>query len=231
MKIVIYTTLCGSYDTLQQPLNIKDNYNYICYSNDIQKNEIGVWQIRKIPYQTEDKPRLSRYPKMHPHILLEEYDYSVYMDANMQIINESFYKLIKDKIAVGTKLAGVRHSFRDCVYDEGYVVFTYRLEKNMLMLVRQMRFLKKKGLLAISVCTRQISFSATTMIQQCTSSANYGGYLSTNIRGVTNSATRKRSGNSGYNSIACSQKIHPRTHFRGCIFLRTSAKKNSGGKT
>jgi hypothetical protein len=145
MKTVIYTALSGNYDTLQQPLYIKDNYNYICYSNDIPKNEIGVWQVRKIPYQTKDKQRLSRYPKMHPHILLEEYDYSVYMDANVQITDESFYKLIEDKIAVGTKLAGVQHPFRDCVYDEGYVVFTYGLEKSMLMLVRQMRFLKKEG--------------------------------------------------------------------------------------
>lgn len=37
MKIAIYTVLTGGYDKLQQPKVIDSDFDYICFSNDIEK--------------------------------------------------------------------------------------------------------------------------------------------------------------------------------------------------
>ena len=115
---VIYTCLTGGYDDLLQPTVIDNNFDYICFSNDITEDNVGVWQIKKIPFETDDNSRLSRYPKILPHKVLSEYGYSVYMDANIQIIGQEFYDIVNKKIEEGVLIAQVSHLERDCVYEE-----------------------------------------------------------------------------------------------------------------
>ncbi len=120
---VIYTCLTGGYDELLQPEIIDNNFDYICFSNDIKEKQISVWQIREIPFETNDNTRLSRYPKLLPHKVLQEYEYSIYMDANIQIIGQEFYDIINKKIEEGVLIAQVPHLERDCVYDEIQVAY------------------------------------------------------------------------------------------------------------
>lgn len=54
-KNVIYTCLTGNYDGLKQPKYIYDGYDYICFSNEFSESHIGIWEIRKIPFETNDK--------------------------------------------------------------------------------------------------------------------------------------------------------------------------------
>ena len=118
MKKVIYTSLVGDTDCLLQPLFIRDDYDYVCFSNDFKEKYIGVWKIEKILYTEKDKRRLSRYAKLLPHIVLKEYDYSIWMDANLQIITDSFYKTIDSKIEGNCLIAQVPHPLHDCIYDD-----------------------------------------------------------------------------------------------------------------
>lgn len=143
-KIAIYTVLTGGYDQLQQPSVTDDRFDYICFSNDIPKENIGLWKIRKFDGHYPSKQIESRYPKMHPWVVLPEYDYSVYMDANISIVSKDFYEHIIKKIESGATLSGIKHPFRDCCYTEGYTVFTYNLER-FFTVVKAMRFLRKEG--------------------------------------------------------------------------------------
>lgn len=144
-QVVIYTALTGNYDTLQNPLVVDPRCDYICFTNRIPEiNEMTVWEYRKIPTEIKGNTLLSRYPKMHPHVLLKDYAYSVYMDANIQIASQDFYDRIFQKIESGIPLSGVKHPFRDCPYDEGYVVFTYGLDR-FFAIIRTLRFLKHQG--------------------------------------------------------------------------------------
>lgn len=124
-KKVIYTCLVGNYDVLRQPLAVDESYDYVCFSNDIKEEKIGAWQIRPIPFKHKDKARLSRYVKILPHRALEDYEWSLWMDANIQITGKDFYTVLDSKIAEGGKIYQVNHCFPpcDCIYDE--IKFAY----------------------------------------------------------------------------------------------------------
>ena len=128
-KYVIYTSITGGYDRLKQLSCVSPEFDYICFTDSLLdgKNN-GIWEMRPIPSVTDDKQRLSRYPKMHPHILLPEYEYSVYVDAKLDIINPQLYNIIKENINRGVLLSGIRHEERVCVYDEFFAVFHLRKE-------------------------------------------------------------------------------------------------------
>ena len=69
---VIYTCLTGNYDTLLQPEVVDNSFDFICFSNDFNETKIGIWEIRKIPFETNDNSRLSRYPKILSHKVLQD---------------------------------------------------------------------------------------------------------------------------------------------------------------
>lgn len=142
-RIAIYTALTGNYDSLIDPAVIDPRCDYICFTNQVH-SQGSVWKYRTIPSDIKNLALLSRYPKMHPHELLGEYEYSVYMDANIQIVNSDFYQRIFAKIEQGVSLSGIKHPFRDCPYNEGYAVFTYGLD-SFFSIIRTLRFLKKEN--------------------------------------------------------------------------------------
>lgn len=110
MGKVIYTVLTGGYDRLEQPLVTDPSYHYICFGDTAGTS--GVWELREIPFEGTPVMR-ARWAKMHPHLLLPEYDYSVFMDANLCISGAEFYGFIgQDSVAV------LQHPERDCVWDE-----------------------------------------------------------------------------------------------------------------
>lgn len=144
MKKVIYTILVGRYDHLLQPLTVDEGFDYICFSNDFTEDSIGVWKIRKIPFDDADKTRVSRYAKLLPHKVLQEYDYSLYMDANIQIVGREFYRLVNEKIGEGICIAQVPNIFRDCIYKD--IEIAYRRRKVDLRGAKeQYRHLKQEG--------------------------------------------------------------------------------------
>lgn len=124
-KKAIYTCLVGNYDVIRQPLVIDESYDYICFSNDIKEKKVGVWQIRPIPFEHKDKARLSRYVKILPHRVLGDYEWSLWMDANIQITGKELYQILESKMAEGGKIYQVNHCLPpcDCIYEE--IVFAY----------------------------------------------------------------------------------------------------------
>ncbi len=145
-KKVIYTCLVGNYDMLRQPLVTAEGYDYICFSNDIKEERVGVWQIRPIPFKHKDKARLSRYVKILPHRVLANYEWSLWMDANIQITGKEFYSILDNKISEGGKIYQVNHCIPpcDCTYEEikrAYLCGRSELLKTFL----QYRHLQKEG--------------------------------------------------------------------------------------
>ena len=116
MRKVIYTCLTGGYDRLEQPAAFDPSYDYICFTDTDGRD--GVWQLRKIPFDSPDPVSRSRYPKILPHKVLADYDYSVYLDANIRIMSAEFYAIVDRLIVDEITFAQVEHPDRDCVYDE-----------------------------------------------------------------------------------------------------------------
>lgn len=118
VRKVIYTCIIGAYDNLLQPEVIDESFDYILFVKRGMKTrqKIGVWQVRELEIEGEDNTILSRYPKMLPHVVLPEYDYSLWMDGNISISSMDFYNAINRKIEQGSVYSGVKHPNKDCVY-------------------------------------------------------------------------------------------------------------------
>ncbi len=134
----------GNYDKLLQPLDVDSDFDYVCFSNDIKEEKVGVWYIKRIPFENADKTRVSRYLKLLPHKVLQEYDYSLYIDANIQITSRDLYKVINQNIEEDILIAQVPNIFRDCIYKDIEIAFRKR-KVDLKGAKRQYKHLKQEG--------------------------------------------------------------------------------------
>lgn len=142
---VIYTCLVGGYDNLQQPEVIYSDFDYICFvGQDVSDTSLGIWTVKTISVDVSDKTRLSRYPKINPHLFLSDYEYSIYIDANI-IIKTDFLKIkTLELIRLHSVWAQIRHTFVSNIYDD--IIKSYMMNKEDLSTLRkQYRFLKEEN--------------------------------------------------------------------------------------
>jgi len=117
-KIAVHTCLVGNYDHPQEPLFKPDNVDYIIVT-DGPLPSTGLWKgidirtIKGIP--PLDDSRVSRYIKLHPHLFLNDYDYSIYIDANIKTAGDMRYLIyLLNKYGFVSNL----HRHRNCIYKE-----------------------------------------------------------------------------------------------------------------
>lgn len=111
---VVFTSIFGNYDDLNDPIVISDSIKYVCFTDnpDMQSE---TWDVRIMPSHIPDDPhRSSRLIKLCGHRFLSEFDYSFYIDGNMIL------KVVPDvpNLLNGKSIAAEKHPARDCVYDE-----------------------------------------------------------------------------------------------------------------
>lgn len=142
MKKVIYTALTGNYDRLVQPEVTDPSYDYICFTE--RDGQDGIWQLRRIAIDSPDPVTRARFTKLQPHTALPDYDFSVFMDANLCITGRGFYDKVEAAIEAGASFAGLEHPQRDCVYDE--LRYCFLKEKiGTRAAFRHLRYLKSIG--------------------------------------------------------------------------------------
>ena len=141
---VIYTCITGEYDSLMEPAAVDPDFDYVCFVEKGKKtsDRYGIWEIREMDFSQEDKAVLSRYPKINPHILLPEFEYSVWIDGNIVIKDSFFYDVIHQKIRSGVIYSGMKHLERDCAYREVAKCIDARVDSR-IRLIRALVFLKK----------------------------------------------------------------------------------------
>ena len=142
---VIYTSIVGGFDNLIQPKFVDDSFDYICFVKKGQTDtkRQGIWQIVEIPYDNCDNRILSRFPKLMPHKVLSQYDYSLWMDGNVSINDARLYEIIDKKIEDGILYSGVNHWGRDCAYDEAAGIAN-KVKEPLFSLAKTVRFLRKE---------------------------------------------------------------------------------------
>lgn len=147
-RFVVYTVMVGEYGQLFQPIVTDDRFDYVLYTDSIIDRDYGIWQPRVIypPYEAIDNKRLSRYPKTHPTVLLSEYDASLYMDANIQIVDHWVYDRFVELYDSGETIAGVQlvETGCDCIYSHSYDMCVRQAEHDYNAVV-QMHELRKRG--------------------------------------------------------------------------------------
>lgn len=98
-KKVVYTSIIGGYDTLIQPPAIDESFDYICFvkKGQRQSRKQGIWSIEEIPYDCTNDKQLSAYTKLQPHVVLSQYDFSLWIDGNVSINDIQLYDTINKK--------------------------------------------------------------------------------------------------------------------------------------
>ncbi len=125
MKTAIYTCIVGAYDELRQPLVLEDGFDFICFVGPGERTTArdGVWEIRELPATQRSATLSARWAKTHPHILLPDYDCSVWIDGNIMLLDGSLFHAARLKAASGVQYSGVPHYNRDCTYEEARKCF------------------------------------------------------------------------------------------------------------
>ena len=159
-KFVIFTAIVGNYDKLQQPEMIDDRFDYILFSNNISQKQIGMWQVRNIPYYNKDYTRVARWVKTHPEELLNDYEASLWIDGALVINKEFVYNRIIDLYDNDYLIASMWHNQRNCIYKEAAEVVFLGLEHERIVIdwlrkIRKEKYPENNGLFETNVIYRK----------------------------------------------------------------------------
>jgi hypothetical protein len=114
-RIAVYTAIVGDYDCLKVPTQVDPECDYYCFTDrDISWQ--GVWVRRDISWRHPDPVRTARRIKHNPHIYFAGYQWSIWLDANLQLncLPQELMPAHSDT----WDLAVWRHPYRDCAYAE-----------------------------------------------------------------------------------------------------------------
>jgi hypothetical protein len=117
-RIVAFTAITGDYDTLRVPRTLDPEIDYVCFS-DTPRSDLGLFEIRALPFRHDDPVRAARHVKTHPHLLFPDHDIAIWMDATI-VIASDVKPLIANLMAAGQPVGGIPHPRRHAVYDEAY---------------------------------------------------------------------------------------------------------------
>jgi len=122
MKKVIYTAIIGGYDKLIEPTFKPEGWDFVCFSDRDLKSDI--WEIRKTIPLYSDNTRTARKHKLLTHRFLSEYDISLWIDGNINVVgdvNDLLSYLDNCNYATYDHLQN-KLDPRNCIYQEGQAI-------------------------------------------------------------------------------------------------------------
>ncbi len=122
---VIYTCVTNNYDDISIHSYIDDSWDYICFTDSeylINRGYFGNWKVKPLEFDKLDNTRNNRWHKMHPHVLFQKYERSLYVDANLNIKTPYLFECIFEKEKQNIKLSIPKHFERECIYDEANII-------------------------------------------------------------------------------------------------------------
>lgn len=145
-RIAIYTCIMGNYDKLQNPMIFPNNCDYFAITDfdlpdDCKWTKLDISKFKDV-IKNMTSIEKNRYFKMHPHLIFPDYDYSIYVDGNIQImtdLTEYIYKIGYYSIAAH------KHRQRKCVYKEADSVILLKKE-NPDILINHMKYIISSGI-------------------------------------------------------------------------------------
>ncbi len=111
--IAVYTAILNEYDNLRPPAVHNPACRYVCFSD--RPRRVAPWETQGFPMLFEDPAVNSRIPKMLPHLLLPDAEFSIYHDGafRMQIDPEGAAALLGS-----SDLAMFAHPTNKSIFDE-----------------------------------------------------------------------------------------------------------------
>lgn len=123
--IVIYTAITTGYDNLKVPSFVSEGVDYIAFSDVDVKSDF--WRVIVIDNDEGlDSVRMARKVKILGHSILREYDFSIWIDGNVDVLGDikELSGLLDDYALVTFK-----HPARSCIYEEAIACIEHKKEE------------------------------------------------------------------------------------------------------
>ena len=116
-KVCIYTYTSRGYDAILPPPISFDDVDFILFSDDVLS--CPGWTVRPLchPINLSNPFLINRYYKLFPHLLLSEYQYSIYIDANIRLLSDLSYLVALPELSNNGILL-LAHPYRSNVLEE-----------------------------------------------------------------------------------------------------------------
>lgn len=124
----VYTAVYGNYDVIEEPMFVNPKLNYYAFT-DSDLPVDSVWKkvdISNYPQlQSLDNYHRAKYIKMFPYEFFKDYDFSIWVDGNVNLIADTYPVAIMSK---GSPMATYSNPIHDCICTEArYMIFQGRL--------------------------------------------------------------------------------------------------------
>ena len=120
---VVYTAIAGDSDIMPiVPDYIRDSWDYVCFTDNrtlIKMKRFGCWKILPLRYSQLDDTKNARWHKTHPIDLFPQYNESLWIDANINILTPYIFDLVENS---ESELLIPVHYCRKSVYQEAEIV-------------------------------------------------------------------------------------------------------------
>ena len=112
---VIYTSIAGGYDSLKEPLADSPLFDFYVFSDEEVKSEKWRW----IPFDEVERNAniTAKKPKILPHLYFPHYEWSIFIDANIFILDD-LVKFLEKAIENGQPIAQFLHPERESIFEE-----------------------------------------------------------------------------------------------------------------
>lgn len=83
----IYTSIAGDYDNLKEPIAEMGDFDFFAFS-DTAVEDPGPWENIPFDQHWDDPVRTAKKPKILPHLYFPDYEWSLWIDANIFILQD-----------------------------------------------------------------------------------------------------------------------------------------------
>lgn len=128
-KIVVYTCVTGGKDSPRnQPY--EEGVRYVCFTD--KAFDSNFWEVITIPLHRSTR-RTARKVKVLSQEMFPNADYTIWIDANMQMLKKPSYYVSK-YLVDGVFVASRPHPSWSCVYKEALVIQQLAYENNDILI-------------------------------------------------------------------------------------------------
>lgn len=149
-KTVIYTAIFGGKDELIEPAFLPADSEFICFTDSNLRSK--TWKIVHVEPSSADPVRSAKLYKILPHQFLSEYEYSVWVDGNIQVRGDTnqLIDAFLQKIDVACfSHANSRMDPRNSVYEEADALLEMakkgKVKDDPALITRQVREYRRRG--------------------------------------------------------------------------------------
>ena len=168
-NVAVYTVIVDEYDSLKVPVHpqLREEADFYCFTNsEITSDFYTVVPIKK---KFDSATLTNRYYKIRSHPVLQDYQYTIYLDGSMQLTTSTLQGLLT--LVANHDIALFKHRFRSCAYREARAIIGHRKAQHKQVYAQVKRysregFPKEFGLIEGGMLVRNYQSSSLKLFEE-----------------------------------------------------------------